>query len=118
MTDTDANAPDVPDAPESLPNYIADGLPKQDDDTLHAVREYVDELLASRAQSVPDDVLPDDAEPTDTDDDGGRGTLVKEKVKCGDESCECMDGGDKHGPYLYRYFYENGSLNSEYVGKP
>jgi hypothetical protein len=27
MTDTDADAPD---APESLPNYLADGLPKQD----------------------------------------------------------------------------------------
>jgi hypothetical protein len=29
-----------------------------------------------------------------------------------------MASGDKHGPYLYRYFYENGSLSSEYVGKP
>jgi hypothetical protein len=111
MTDTDA--------PESLPNYLADGLPKQDDDSLRDVREYVDELLAYRSQVVPADELPDDAEPADdSDDDIGRGTVVKERVTCGDESCECMADGDKHGPYLYRYFYENGSLSSEYVGKP
>jgi len=113
MTDTDA-----PDAPESLPNYLADGLPKQDDDSLRDVREYVDELLTYRSQAVPNDELPDDAEPADDSDDIGRGTVVKERVTCGDESCECMVGGDKHGPYLYRYFYENGSLTSEYVGRP
>jgi len=115
MTDTDADAPD---APESLPNYLADGLPKQDDDSLRDVQEYVDELLAYRSQAVPADELPDDAKPADDSDDAGRGTVVKERVTCGDESCECMADGDKHGPYLYRYCYENGSLSSEYVGKP
>lgn len=116
--DTDTAAPD---APESLPNYLADGLPKQDDATLRDVREYVEELLQYRNQSVPVEALPDDAEPVEDGDadDGGRGTLVKEKVTCGDDSCACMtDDGDKHGPYLYRYVYENGSLSSEYVGKP
>ncbi len=112
-TDTDTDAPETP---ESLPNYLADGLPKQDDDTLRDVAAYVEALLEYRTQDVPDTALPDDAEPAD--EDGGRGTLVKEKVKCGDESCECMDGGDKHGPYLYRYYYQNGSLSSDYVGKP
>jgi len=23
-----------------------------------------------------------------------------------------------HGPYLYRYYRENGTMKSEYVGKP
>jgi hypothetical protein len=31
-----------PDPPPSLPNYLARGMPKQDADTLHDIREYVD----------------------------------------------------------------------------
>lgn len=54
-----------PTAPSSLPNYLADGLPKQDDETLREVQEYVDELLAAREQrrseSVTEDELPGDA---------------------------------------------------------
>jgi hypothetical protein len=78
MTDTDADAPD---APESLPNYLADGLPKQDDDPLRDVQEYVDELLAYRSQAVPADEFSDNAESADDSDDAGRGTVVKERVR-------------------------------------
>lgn len=109
---------DPPTAPESLPNYLADGLPKQDAATLEDARDYIDALLEYRRQSVDANVLPDNAEPTDINDDGGKGTVVKERVKCGDDSCVCMSGGDKHGPYLYRYYREGGALKSEYVGKP
>ncbi len=54
-----------PTAPSSLPNYLADGLPKQDDETLRKVQEYVDELLTTREQRqsepVTEDELPGDA---------------------------------------------------------
>lgn len=109
---------DSPTAPDSLPNYLADGLPKQDDATLQDVRQYVTELLDHRQQEVDPDDLPADTEPADVDTDGSKGTVVKETVKCGDESCACMNGGDKHGPYLYRYYYADGKLQSEYIGKP
>lgn len=33
-------------APPSLPNYLAEGLPKQDDEALREARKYIDELLA------------------------------------------------------------------------
>jgi len=35
-------------------------------------------------------------------------------------ACECSSGDpqDIHGPYLYRYYRENGMMKSEYVGKP
>lgn len=105
---------DPPTAPASLPNYLADGLPKQDVETLEDVRDYVDELLEERRRPVDPDELPDDAEPVDEDPDG-RGTLVQERVKCGAD-CTCNDGNG-HGPYLYRYYREGGSLTSEYVGK-
>jgi len=107
-----------PTAPESLPNYLADGIPKQDDATLRDIRDYAEELLEYRQQAVEPDALPDTAEPVDAS-GGGKGTVVKEKVTCGDDSCHCAKaGGDLHGPYLYRYYYADGKLNSEYIGKP
>ena len=39
-----------PTVPSSLPNYLAEGLPKQDDQTLRDAREFIDELLAAREQ--------------------------------------------------------------------
>ncbi len=108
-----------PNAPASLPNYIADGLPKQDTTTLRDVRTYIDALIEYREQPVETGELPDTAEPV-KDDEQGKGTVVKEKVKCGDETCKCASGNsvDMHGPYLYRYYREGGKLKSEYLGKP
>jgi hypothetical protein len=108
---------DPPAPPASLPNYLQEGLPKQDDETLRDVQDYVSALLDYRSQEVAEEDLPDDADPIDDDQDG-KGTLVKELVTCGDESCSCMSGGSKHGPYLYRYYRGDGTVKSEYVGKP
>lgn len=106
---------DAPDPPDSLPNYIADGLPKQDTETLEDIRDYISELLEHRRRPVDETELPNDVEPVDQD-EGAKGTLVKERVKCGAD-CTCNDGRG-HGPYLYRYYREGGKLTSEYVGKP
>ena len=107
-----------PTPPESLPNYLADGIPKQDDSTLQDIRDYADELLEYRQQAVEPDALPETAEPVDAS-GGGKGTVVKERVTCGDDSCHCAKpDGDLHGPYLYRYHYSDGQLKSEYIGKP
>lgn len=108
MTDTS------PPQPDSLPKYLADGLPKQDTETLEDVRDYVDELLEHRRRPIDEADLPADAEPVD-EDAGGKGTIVKERVKCG-ANCTCNDGNG-HGPYKYRYYREDGKLTSEYVGK-
>lgn len=107
----------TPPPPTSLPNYLAGGLKKQDAETLRDVQIYVKELLEDLEREIPSAELPESSEPV-ADVDEGRGTLVRERVKCGDESCHCMSGGEKHGPYLYRYFREAGRLKSEYVGKP
>lgn len=108
-----------PEPPTSLPKYLAEGIPKQDVGTLHDVRKYVDGLIEYREKPVETDKLPDTAEPVDRD-DGEKGTVVKEKVKCGDETCKCASGNpaDMHGPYLYRYYREDGKLASKYLGKP
>jgi hypothetical protein len=108
-----------PEPPTSLPKYLAKGLPKQNVDTLRDIHEYVDALIEHREQPVETGELPDTADPVDHDDDG-KGTVVKEKVKCGDNTCKCSSGNpaDMHGPYLYRYYREGGELTSEYLGKP
>lgn len=111
-------AGETPNAPDSLPNYLAGGLPKQDVETLRDVQEFCEELIQDKQRPVEEDI-PTDAEPVeDHDDSSKKGTVVKEKVTCGDENCACMNGGDKHGPYKYRYYRnDKGDVTSEYVGK-
>ena len=107
-----------PTAPSSLPKYLRDGLPNQDIEKLFDARGFIDELIEWKQRPVEEDELPDEAEPVDDDDTEGEGTVVLEMVTCGDETCKCMTEGKKHGPYLYRYYREGGSLTSEYLGKP
>lgn len=103
----------TPNAPESLPQYIADGLPKQDDDTLRDVIAFAHEILDQRVLAEPE--IPDNAEVIEEDTDKG-GSIVTEMVVCGKESCKCANG-EKHGPYKYHYWSENGTTQKEYVGK-
>jgi hypothetical protein len=105
---------DEPTPPQCLPKYLAEGVPKQDTETLDTLNEWIDEILEYRRQTVDEEDLPENVEPIE---EGGRGTIAEETVKCGDESCSCMSGGGEHGPYKYRYFYKDGELTSEYVGK-
>ena len=103
-----------PAPPPSLPNYLAEGVPKQDRETLEALRGLIDELLAVREQPIDRDDLLAEARPVD-ETPSGSGTIVEERVKCGVD-CTCNDG-DGHGPYRYRYEWRDGQVRSEYLGK-
>lgn len=107
-----------PTAPSSLPNYLAEGLPKQDDEALQEVQEYIDELLAAREQRrsepVTEDELPEDANVLESE---SSGAVYLEYRTCGDESCSCMSGGEKHGPYKYRAYRDGDTVRREYLGK-
>lgn len=106
-------ANETPTPPESLPKYLAEGMDKQDDDTLHDVIAFAEELIEHRAQAEPE--IPDNAEIVKENTDKG-GSVVEEMVVCGKDGCRCADG-DLHGPYLYRYWSENGETQKEYIGK-
>jgi hypothetical protein len=99
-----------PAPPDSLPNYLAEGIPKQETETLREIHSYVKVLTEYREQPVQTDDLPETANPIDDPDESEKGTVVTEKVKCGDDSCKCASGNpqDMHGPYLYRYYREKG----------
>lgn len=108
----------TPTAPASLPKYLREGMEKQDNETLRDMIEYAEELIEFQQRPVDSDDLPDGAEPVEDEDSDRKGTVVKEKVTCGDDTCHCSKNGEKHGPYLYRYYRdESGSLTSEYLGK-
>jgi heavy metal translocating P-type ATPase len=69
-----------PSPPTSLPKYLAEGLPKQETETLQEVQNYVEALIGYRDQSVDIDDLPETAEPVDKPDNSEKGTVVKEKA--------------------------------------
>jgi hypothetical protein len=105
-----------PTAPESLPKYLRNGLPKQEVGTLSDAREYINELIDWKQRPVEDDDLPEKAEPIDDDNEGRQGTVTMEKTTCGDETCKCMTEGEKHGPYKYLYYRKSdGTLTSDYI---
>jgi hypothetical protein len=67
----------------------AEGLPKQDSETLSEAREYVEALIEWSQRPVEEQNLPDDAQPVEDSSDG-QGTVVEEMVACGDKTCVCM----------------------------
>ncbi|WP_380683575.1 DUF6788 family protein [Saliphagus infecundisoli] len=107
-----------PTAPSTLPKYIADGLPKQDDETLRDTREYIDQLLADRERRREEPVTEDDlSDDVDVVEEGSGGTVYHEYRTCGDDTCRCMTGGPKHGPYAYRAYRDGDTVQREYLGK-
>jgi hypothetical protein len=49
----------------------------------------------------------------------GKGVVYRrEWVRCGKKGCRCAeDARARHGPYLYKYWWENGRTRKAYVGK-
>lgn len=105
-------------APPTLPQYIADGLPKQDDETLRDAREFIDELLTAREQRhqqrIGYDELPANTEIVE---EHASTTVYREYRTCGDDTCACMSGGAQHGPYRYRAYRDGDTVRREYLGK-
>jgi hypothetical protein len=63
------SARNQPSALESLPKYLADGLP-QNTETLEDAREYIDALIEYQQLPVGPADLPENAEPVEIKDDG------------------------------------------------
>jgi len=108
-----------PSPPTRSRSISPEGLPKQDTETLYEIQSYVESLIEYRDQSVDADELPEAAEPVDEPDSGDNGTVVKESHLWRRQlQVRQEDPADIHGPYLYRYYRENGTMKSEYIGKP
>jgi hypothetical protein len=101
----------VPEPPDEIPNYVVDGLRRQDEETLRLIQEYIDELIEWQQREVePDEVADDDEEVVGVE-EHERGTVVEKRVPCG-KDC----GGCPHGPYRYLAYREGSKVKTEYLG--
>lgn len=101
-----------PVAPASIPEYVREGVERQDAATLHELAAWAEDLVEYR-ESRPIEV-DDDEELVEVEEDGdddATGTKVVKKVPCG-KDCD----GCPHGPYEYRVHRDGKKLNWEYIG--
>ncbi len=104
-----------PPAPDSLPQYLAGGVPKQDDADLRALQDWIDELLEYRQDVDAEDISAGKDESIETVEESSGGTVVIKKVSCGKENCKCQRG-QLHGPYKYIVRRRGDGLDWEYIG--
>jgi hypothetical protein len=104
-----------PSAPDSLPQYLAEGVPKQDNRNLRALSDWIDDLLEYRQDVAADDLDPNEGESIEAVDTTSEGTVVIKKVSCGKDNCKCQSG-ELHGPYKYLVRRQGDSLDWEYKG--
>jgi hypothetical protein len=104
-----------PNPPESLPQYITDGVPKQDTKTLRDLQQWIDDILEYRSNISPDDIEADANESIEAVEESSGGTVVIKKVSCGKDNCKCQSG-ERHGPYKYIVSRQGGNLKWEYEG--
>ena len=104
-----------PSAPDGLPQYLTEGVPKQDNDTLRALQEWIDELLTYRQDVAAEDIDDTDGESIQSVKESSDGTVVIKKVSCGKENCKCQRG-ELHGPYKYVVRRKGDRLEWDYKG--
>ena len=44
-----------------------------------------------------------------------QGTVCVQWIRCGRSWCRCKHGGPKHGPYYYRFWWQDGRRYKRYV---
>jgi hypothetical protein len=106
---------DIPDAPDSLPQYLIDGLDRQDIASLRDAIAYSEDLIDQYEREVEaseiaeDDGLVEDVEETNS------GSIVTKRQKCAAD-CTC-NNGTGHGPYKWKVTSDGkGGRNWEYLG--
>lgn len=107
--------PTPPPAPESLPQYLTEGVPKQDDADLRALQDWIDDLLAYRQDVTAEDVEAGEDESIEAVEESSDGTVVIKKVSCGKDNCKCQRG-QLHGPYKYVVRRQGDGLDWDYRG--
>ncbi|MFB6284380.1 MAG: hypothetical protein ABEK59_10695 [Halobacteria archaeon] len=95
-----------------IPNYIKDGLDRQDVETLERIMTYCQELIEEQNRAPDIDEDGDEAEEIlDKEKKSGYTEVIK-KIPCGKNCSGCP-----HGPYRYHVRRMGGKLDWEYKGK-
>lgn len=114
-----------PSPPESIPQYLVDGVGRQGSETLEELSDWIDEVVEHRRgrkletdqiigeeEKIVDRLAEEDIE-GDVGEGGEGGTVVLKEIPCGKEGC----GACPHGPYAYRAYWRDGSTRTEYLGR-
>lgn len=101
-----------PSPPDSLPKYIIEGVPKQDNESLRDLQAWIDDIVDYRNDISAEDIEADEGEKIEEVDDSGTKTKVIKKVPCGKDACSTCP----HGPYLYFCWREGDKVVWEYEG--
>jgi len=107
--------PTRPSAPDALPQYLAEGVPKQDNADLRVLQNWIDDLLKYRRDVAAEDIDAGKSESIKAVEESSRGTVVIKKVSCGKNNCKCQSG-ELHGPYKYIVHRQGDSLDWDYKG--
>ena len=107
--------PTQPPAPNSLPQYLAEGVPKQSDADLRALQDWIDDLLEYRQDVAAQDIEASEGESIEAVEESSGGTVVIKKVSCGKDNCKCQSG-ELHGPYKSIVRRHGDGLNWDYKG--
>lgn len=102
---------ETPDTPDTIPNYVADGLERQDEETLRDIQDYVSELIEWQNQNVDPEEVADEDETVVGVEEHEKGTVVKKKIPCG-KDCD----GCPHGPYRYLAYRDGKNVKTDYLG--
>ncbi|CCQ34986.1 hypothetical protein HLRTI_003105 [Halorhabdus tiamatea SARL4B] len=106
---------ELPTAPDSLPKYIVEGIPKQSNESLRDLQAWIDQLIEYREAVSAEDIEADDGEEIEEVDESGGTTTVIKRVDCGKDACtKCPE--TKHGPYRYEVSRQGGKLVWDYKG--
>ncbi|WP_250137892.1 hypothetical protein [Halorientalis salina] len=103
----------MPSPPDDLPKYFAEGIPKQDTETLEALQDWLDALLEHRQNIDPSEITVGANEQIEDVEQDSDGTHVVKKVPCGKDNCSTCP----HGPYLYLVKRKDGNLVWDYQGR-
>ena len=105
-----------PTPPDSLPQYVKEGVERQDADALRDLAEWAEQLAAWKGRDLAADDLEaevgDDEELVDVQDDGSGGTIVERMIPCGKSNCSTCP----HGPYKYRAYRDGNTVKTDYIG--
>ena len=104
-----------PPAPDGIPQYIIDGLLRQDKQSLEQIKQYAAELREvkkEREEPVPEEEIEAESNDNENIEDtyqAGDGTVVLKTLTCGKDCNGCP-----HGPYKYTVKRVDGKLEWTY----
>lgn len=107
---------DTPDAPETAPKYIIEGLGKQSPETLEAIAEYAERLAAEKRVAVRDELQSEEAVSDEPPEEWDAGEWEAATSDADAPAKATVTVKEIDGREYYYYQWRDGSkIKSEYI---